>query len=211
MKVVLYKRFERFWHWSQSLLMIFMLITGFEIHGSYKLLGFGRAVLWHEYCAFMLMGLWVFAIFWHFTTGEWRQYLPTPDKISTMLRYYSSGIFKGAPYPFHPSVQRKHNPLQRMAYLTWKLLMAPVIWVTGLLLLFYAQWESWGLGMLSLGMIATLHLIAAFLILAFLIGHVYMTTTGDTPLAHIKTMLRGYEETDEVSSARTSPPSDQNQ
>ena len=71
--------------------------------------------------------------------------------------------------------------------------MAPTVWVTGLLLLFYAEWESFGLGFLSLGWIATLHIVSAFMILAFLIGHVYMTTTGETPTAHIKTMLRGYE------------------
>ena len=70
MKVIIYKKFERFWHWSQALLMMVMLVTGFEIHGTYTLVGFGTAVLWHEYCAFTLMTLWVFAIFWHFTTGE---------------------------------------------------------------------------------------------------------------------------------------------
>ncbi|MGY5541050.1 cytochrome b/b6 domain-containing protein [Vibrio brasiliensis] len=193
MKVIIYKKFERFWHWSQALLMIAMLITGFEIHGTYTLFGFGTAVLWHEYCAFTLMTLWVFAIFWHFTTGEWRQYIPTTDKLSAVINYYRNGIFKGEAHPFHPTAELKLNPLQRFAYLGWKLVMAPVVWVTGLLLLFYSEWESIGLGFLSLGWVATLHIISAFMILAFLIGHVYMTTTGETPTAHIKTMLRGYE------------------
>lgn len=193
MKVIIYKRFERFWHWAQALLMMAMLITGFEIHGSFSLFGFGQAVLWHEYCAFALMTLWVFAIFWHFTTGEWRQYIPTTDKLGKVIDFYRRGIFVGEPHPFHPTAELKLNPLQRFAYLGWKLIMAPLIWVTGLLLLFYAQWDSLGLGALSLGWVATLHIVAAFMILAFLIGHVYMTTTGETPTAHIKTMLRGYE------------------
>ena len=42
-RVILYSRFERFWHWSQSLLIIVMLVTGFEIHGTYSLLGFEQA------------------------------------------------------------------------------------------------------------------------------------------------------------------------
>ena len=39
-RVYLFKRFERFWHWSQAALIIFMLFSGFEIHGSYKAMGF---------------------------------------------------------------------------------------------------------------------------------------------------------------------------
>ena len=42
-RILLYKRYERFWHWAQALLVIFMLITGFEIHGAYGLFGFARA------------------------------------------------------------------------------------------------------------------------------------------------------------------------
>ena len=38
-RIYVFKRFERFWHWSQALLIIGMMITGFEVHGSYTLLG----------------------------------------------------------------------------------------------------------------------------------------------------------------------------
>ena len=31
-RIYLFKRFERFWHWSQALLVITMLYTGFAIH-----------------------------------------------------------------------------------------------------------------------------------------------------------------------------------
>ena len=43
-KIYVFKRFERLWHWSQASLIIFMLITGFEVHGSYHFFGFGEAV-----------------------------------------------------------------------------------------------------------------------------------------------------------------------
>lgn len=33
-----------------------------------------------------------------------------------------------------------------------------------------------------------------YLMLSFLIVHVYLTTTGHTPLAHIKAMISGWEE-----------------
>jgi thiosulfate reductase cytochrome b subunit len=197
-RIYIFKRFERFWHWAQALLIVFMLVTGFEIHGAYGLFGFGRAVGLHTVAAWSLIGLWVFAIFWHFTTGEWRQYLPTLEKVDAMIRYYLTGIFTDAPHPFRQTTLSKHNPLQRLAYLFVKLLINPLMWASGLLLLFYADWAAWGLGGLPLGAVALLHTVGAFLMLTFLVVHIYFATTGHTPLAHIKAMLTGWEEVEDA-------------
>ena len=195
-KIYIFKRFERFWHWTQAALIIFMLITGFEIHGVYKLFGFGKAVSLHTIAAWSLITLWVFAIFWHFTTGEWKQYIPTMEKVDAMLKYYLTGIFTDAPHPFRLTTLKKHNPLQRLAYLGVKLLINPLIWVSGLLYLYYGSWGDLGLSGLSLPWVAMIHTGAAFLMLIFFIIHVYLTTTGHTPLAHIKAMITGWEEPD---------------
>ena len=39
-RIYIFKRFERFWHCSQALLIMFMMTTGFEVHGLYTLFGF---------------------------------------------------------------------------------------------------------------------------------------------------------------------------
>ena len=62
-RVMIYKRFERFWHWLQALLIFSLIITGFEIHGSCSWLGFDDAVRLHTLAAWTLIVLWVFAIF----------------------------------------------------------------------------------------------------------------------------------------------------
>lgn len=193
-KVYIFKRFERFWHWSQALLIILMMVTGFEIHGTYAVFGYEQAGWIHTTAAWALIALWVFAIFWHFTTGEWKQYIPTTDKLAAMIRYYVTGIFTKAPHPFRQTQLQKHNPLQRLAYLFVKLIVNPLIWISGLLYLFYADWDAWGLGWLSLGPVALVHTLAAFMMLIFFIGHVYMITTGHTWGAHLKAMITGYEE-----------------
>ena len=54
-RVYLYKRYERFWHWTQALLIIFMLISGFEIHGSYAFIGYELAVRLHSFSAILLV------------------------------------------------------------------------------------------------------------------------------------------------------------
>jgi len=196
-KVRLFKRFERFWHWSQAALIILLLVTGFEVHGSYSLLGFEQAVDIHIIGAWSLVTLWVFAIFWHFTSGEWKQYIPTFEKVGAMAHYYLLGIFTDAPHPFRTSLARKHNPLQRLAYLFIWLVVTPLIWVSGWLYLFYASWEKWGLAQyLTLGEVAFLHVVGAFMMLVFLIVHVYLITTGKTVLTHLKAMITGWDQVD---------------
>lgn len=194
-RIYLYKRYERFWHWAQAALVIFMLITGFEIHGAFDWFGFGRAADLHTLAAWTLLVLWAFTIFWQFTTGEWRQYVPTLERVGAMIRYYVLGIFTDAPHPFQKSAVKKHNPLQRLAYLALLAFVSPVIWGSGIFYLTYAYWKRWGVdAWLSLEGIAVVHTIGAFMMLTFFFVHVYLTTTGHTPLAHIKTMITGWEE-----------------
>lgn len=193
-RTMIFKRFERFWHWSQAALIFFLMFTGFEIHGSYSVLGFGKAAQLHEYAAYALMGLWVFAIFWHLTTGEWKHYIPTTDKLGAVAHYYLIGTFTGAEHPYRPTSAAKHNPLQRLAYLSFKLLISPAIWISGLLYLFYNHWAEWGLSGLTLGGVALTHTAAAFAMLIFVIAHVYMTTMGKTVFSMIKPMITGYED-----------------
>lgn len=193
-RIYIFKRFERFWHWSQAALIMFMMLTGFEVHGTYSLLGWGKAAQLHTTAAWALVGLWVFAIFWHFTTGEWKQYIPTLEKVDVMLKYYVTGIFTDAPHPFRTTPLIKHNPLQRLAYLFVKLLINPLIWISGFGYLFYRELGAIGLDGLPLAPIAIAHTAAAFLMLIFFIAHVYLTTAGHTPTAHIKAMITGYEE-----------------
>lgn len=194
-RIYLYKRFERFWHWSQAALIVTMMLSGFEVHGSYILFGFGEAVRIHTLAAWSLLTLWAFTIVWQFTTGEWRQYLPTLRRVDAMVKYYVTGIFSDAPHPFRKTTAHKHNPLQRLAYLGFLAVMSPVIWGSGLLYLFHAQWPAFGLDRhLSLEWVAFVHTVGAFMILVFFIAHVYMTTTGHTPFAHIRSMITGWEE-----------------
>lgn len=195
-RIYIYKRYERFWHWSQALLIIGMMITGFEVHGSYTLLGFESAVRLHTLAAWTLLTLWAFTIFWQFTTGEWRQYIPSLKNVLAMVNYYLIGIFRDAPHPFRKTVVQKHNPLQRLAYLALLAVISPLIWVSGLFYLFYGDWQRLGIDVyLNLEWVAVAHTLGAFLITAFFI-HVYLTTTGHTVFAHIKAMITGWEEVD---------------
>ena len=195
-RVYIFKRFERFWHWTQAATIIFLLLTGFEIHGAYNLFGFAKAASLHTIAAWTLITLWVFAVFWHFTTGEWRQYIPTLDKVDAMIKYYLTGIFTDAPHPFRATTLTKHNPLQRLAYLFLWLVITPIIWFSGWFYLFYGQWRDWGVdGFLSLEWVAFFHVLGAYMILVFVIAHTYLITAGHTATSHLKAMITGWEDT----------------
>lgn len=197
-QVQLFTGFERFWHWAQTILIFGLLLTGFEIHGTYQVFGFEQAINLHQILAWTLIGLWAFAIFWHLTTGEWRQYVPTGKGLFAMMLYYGYGIFSGEAKPYRTTRAAKHNPLQRLAYLGFKVAIAPALWISGLLLLFYVDWNTTALGgVLTLQIVAWMHVAAAFALMIFLVAHIYLASTMGHPwYSLLRAMFTGREELD---------------
>lgn len=196
-KEYVYRRFERFWHWLQAALIIFLGITGFEIHGSFKFFGYDQAVAYHSTAAISFLVLIAFAIFWHITTGEWKQYLPTRHNLRGQAEYYVFGIFRNAPHPTKKTVLSKLNPLQKLVYAGLKVLVIPVMVLSGLLYMFFRYPQRYEVNSLNIGgleTIAVIHTIGAFLLAAFFISHIYLMTTGHTVTSNLKAMITGYEE-----------------
>ncbi len=200
-QVYIYKAFERFWHWTQAILILFLATTGFEIHGAIKFFGYQNAAEYHNIAAYSFIVLIIFAIFWHFTTGEWKQYLPTLKNIKAQINFYLFGIFRNAPHPTKRTVLSKLNPLQRLVYLGLKILVIPVIVISGLLYMYYRYPQKGGeievLNITSVEPIALLHTMGAFLLIAFLVAHLYLITTGTTITSNLKAMITGFEEIEE--------------
>ncbi len=192
-RVLIYKRYERFWHWTQAAFILLLALTGFEVHGFYHLFGYQQAVLFHRNLAWAFIILIVFTQFWNITTGEWRQYIPSTKLLKAQIEYYITGIFRHAPHPTRKTVYNKFNPLQRLTYLGLRVLIIPVVVFSGLLYMYYVYFVSHGV-VHDLGAIAYFHVAGAYLLLGFVIGHVYLTTTGHKPLSAIKAMLTGWEE-----------------
>ncbi len=195
-KVYLYKGFERFWHWIQTVLILFLMLTGFEIHGSYELFGYEFAVRWHNNTAWILLGLIVFAIFWHLTTENWKQYMPTVKNLRAQIDYYIVGIFRNAPHPTRKRTLSKLNPLQRLVYFALKIILIPVMVISGFLYLYF-NYPLPGIEMESLEPIALVHTLGAFLLVTFLVIHIYLITTGRTLTSNLRAMITGWDEMDD--------------
>jgi thiosulfate reductase cytochrome b subunit len=181
----------------QAILIFFLAFTGFEIHGTYNFFGFRDVVRYHNVAAYMLIILIVFAIFWHLTTGEWKQYVPTLQNIKAQLDYYIFGIFRNAPHPTKKTVLSKLNPLQKLTYFGLKILVIPVSVTTGLLYMFYRYPSRHGIESINiqtLEVAAIIHTIAAILLIVFIVTHLYLITTGESVTSNLKAMLTGFEE-----------------
>jgi len=197
-----YRAFERFWHWMQAALIILLGVTGFEIHGALHFFGFRQAVALHNTFAISFLVLIVFAIFWHFSTGQWRQYLPTKANLRAQINYYIFGIFHGAPHPTKKHVLSKLNPLQKLVYAGLKVLVIPIMAVSGLLYMFYRypqRYEVIALNVSGLKTIALIHTLGAFALVCFFIAHLYLISTGTTVTSNLKAMITGYEDLPETS------------
>ncbi len=195
-KVYLYKRFERFWHWGQTILILLLIFTGFEIHGTTNFIGYATAVNIHNISAWIFMVLIVFAIFWHITTDEWKQYLPTAKNMKAQLDYYIIGIFTNAPHPSKKRTLSKLNPLQRITYFALKILLIPTMVISGLLYMYF-NYPLPGVEMDSLEIVALVHTFVAYLLLTFLIIHLYLITTGHSTTSNLSAMITGWEIVDD--------------
>jgi len=192
-RIMIYTRFERLWHWLQAIAILTLLFTGLRIHGVHQLIDFETAARLHALAALGLLILWAFATFWLFTTGNWKHYMPTRQGLWRIVRFYSYGIFKGEQHPYLRAYWRKHNPLQAAAYLILKVVIFPMVWISGLLYLYVLAGGHWS-GLVNFPpAIAVVHTMAAFALILFLMIHLYMLTIGEGFLAHIKAMITGFD------------------
>lgn len=193
-RVMIYRRYERFWHWSQAALILTLLFTGFGLHGVHGLIPFGLAVNLHTIAALTLIVLWLFTIFWWFTTGEWRHYLPRNEGLVSILRYYAFGILIGAQKPYKKRFGAKQNALQALTYLLLTLLIGSTLWATGVAYLLYNFWEHFGWSQTAFRIVAFLHTAAAWAMALFVVIHVYMATTGRPWHHYFHSMITGYDD-----------------
>lgn len=192
--IYIYRRFERFWHWTQAFLILFLALTGFEVHSSFSLFGYEKAVFLHNNAAWIYFILLIVVLLWIFFTGEWQQYVPKREHIKEQVDFYMKGIFKGDEHPVCKTVMDKFNDLQRLTYFFLEFLLVPLMVITGLIYMKYNYIQNNLDINFPLHIVAYIHTAIAFFLVAFIIAHIYLTTTGYKPLSAIKAMITGWEE-----------------
>lgn len=193
-----YPLWLRFWHWGNALLFVILLITGLRVH--YLNLrpspvGFRADVLIHNAAGILLTLLYCLFLYGNLRLGNGRYYRVVAEDIAPgLLRqtsYYLWGIFVGTPHPYPHGEERKFNPLQKLFYLAVMYLLFPMVIVTGWILLFPDQLPATLFGVPGIGLWALGHTYIGFLVSLFMVVHVYLGTTGETPGALFRLMWSG--------------------
>ena len=201
-RVHMYDAYRRFWHWLQAVSIIALLVTGLVIHRPdvFSALSFSGVVTLHNVLAVVLVLNAALSLFYHLATERLREYIPRPygffDDSIRQARYYLSGIFKGEPHPFEKRPDRRMNPIQQATYFGILNVLLPAQIVTGALMWGLQHWPEWAAAVGGLPLLGPLHSLLAWLFATFIVGHVYLTTTGPTPLEGIRAMVTGEEEVD---------------
>ncbi len=195
----------RVWHWTNAILILFLILTGIQLRAPGLTLfgGYANAVWLHKYAGFLAAGSFLFWLVYNLVSGAlWRHYVPRLSDAKGMPKqavFYGYHVFHGAASPFNPSPDNKFNPMQKLAYFGMMTLVTPVIVITGFLfsdiLYFLPYIEAIG----GLRVLDASHVAAAYAFLLYLLIHLYMATLGRSALAHFKAMIVGYEEEEDGS------------
>lgn len=215
-KVLLHTLTIRIWHWINALIVIALLITGFQLRVpgveevarkmAIWIPEYSAAVLIHKYIGYAMALSFLFWLVYITESGNFRaHYILRPADfpiLGKQARYYILGVFQGSENPFTPTPEGKFNPLQKIAYGSVMLVVTPFIVITGILfsdIFFFRGAIDW-LG--GIRLLDALHVVASYLFLLNLIVHLYMCTMGHHIFDHVKAMILGFEEMPEESPSK---------
>ncbi len=202
----LYPVWVRLWHIFNALLVIILIITGISLQYTNNsdfvpVVGFARAVKWHNIAATLLIVNYIFFVVGNIVTGNGRYYkIPRKNFLQNQvkqLKYYSFGIFKGEKPPFPVSLEQKFNPLQKFSYVLSMYVAFPLLIISGFGLLFPETVLNRFLGISGLILTDILHISMGFFLSVFLVIHIYTCTLGSKPGSLFRSMISGFHESEE--------------
>lgn len=202
----LYPKWLRAWHLLNAVLFIILIVTGLSMQytdteNSAYMVGFAKAVKWHNYSAFILTANYVIFILGNAFTGNGKYYRIKKENFAgdlmKQLKYYAFGMFRGEKHPFPVTVERKFNPLQKFSYVLAMYLGMPLLIISGFVLLFPELAVDNVFGMSGLVLNDVLHITTGFILSIFMIIHIYTCTLGSKPSSLFFGMISGYHRSDD--------------
>jgi thiosulfate reductase cytochrome b subunit len=191
-KLYLYPGLIRIWHALNAILIILLIISGLSMQYSdpaQPFIRFDLAVSLHNIALF---------IYGNTISKNGRHYRihlrGLLGRLTSQFRYYTYGIFKNEAAPFPVTKRMKFNPIQQVTYFMTMYLLMPLIFLTGLPMLFSGAFIRQLLGSNAFFVTDILHITIGFLLSLFLVIHVYFCTFGAKPYSNFKSIVTGYHE-----------------
>jgi thiosulfate reductase cytochrome b subunit len=199
-RIYMYEAYRRFWHWLQTTSIVILLFTGLIIHRPdiFGAFSFRGVVTVHNVIAVILVVNALLSLFYHVATERIQEFIPRPygffDDAIVQAKYYIAGIFRKEPHPFEKRLDSRMNPIQKATYFGILNVLLPLQILTGALMWGVQKFPEIANWFGGLPFLAPFHSLVAWTFATFIIAHVYMTTTGATPLESMRAMVTGYEE-----------------
>jgi thiosulfate reductase cytochrome b subunit len=169
-------------------------------HEYILVVGFARAVKWHNIAAILLTINYIIFVIGNTATGNGKYYRISRKNffadLGTQLKYYSWGMFRREKHPFPVTEDRKFNPLQKFTYVLAMYVALPLLIISGLGLMFPETVLNRFLGVSGLILTDILHITMGFLLSLFMLIHIYTCTLGAKPTSLFKSMISGFHESD---------------
>lgn len=194
----LYPLWLRLWHWTNALLFLALILSGVSMHysGTEWLMPFATARVVHNTAGILLTIAWVGFILANALGGNGRHYRirwrGLVGRLIAQTRYYLVGIFRGEPHPFHATESMKFNTLQQLSYLGVMYGLMPLLIVSGWAFLYSVYLPETILGIGGVWVAALTHVVVSYLLVLFLLVHLYIITTGETVFANLRAMISGW-------------------
>lgn len=202
----LYPKWIRLWHVLNAVLFLILIVTGISMQYTGQkeyilVVGFAKAVKWHNAAAVILIFNYMIFVIGNFVTSNGQYYRTKREgffsDLFRQLKYYSYGMFKGERHPFPISIQRKFNPLQKVAYVLTMYVAVPLVIISGIGLLLPEIILKNLFGVSGLILTDLLHITMGFFLSVFLVIHIYTCTLGSKPTSLFKGMITGYHDTED--------------
>jgi len=196
----LYPKWIRLWHVLNALLFITLIVTGISMQYTGRnnpsyMVGFAKAVKWHNFAAVILIANYVIYILGNAFTPNGAYYRIEKKNflkdLSTQMRYYAWGMFRGEKHPFPITLERKFNPLQKLSYVLAMYAGMPLLIISGLGLLFPEITINKIFGISGQVLTDILHISMGFILSLFMVIHIYTCTLGSKPWSLFKGMITG--------------------
>jgi thiosulfate reductase cytochrome b subunit len=194
-----YPLWLRIWHWLNAILFFCLIFSGINLQYSNTaspIINFQNTIQLHNISGIILTINYLFFFIMNLATGNYKQYLPKIKGIlkslSLQIKFYLSGIFKNNIHPFETSKEQKFNPLQQITYLKIMYAVFPLIIISGWALLFPEFIINKIFGIPGLTLTAIFHTSIGFILSVFMVGHIYLASTGTTVFSNFKAMITGW-------------------
>lgn len=200
-KLYLYPLWLRIWHATNAILFLALVFTGLGMQYSPvddPFMDFATTITVHNIAGVMLLISYLFFVVVQLFSPNRKHYVIVfkglMQRLLKQSRYYAYGIFKGEQAPYPVTAESKFNPLQQMSYVGVMYFLLPVLFITGLALLFPEFIIQKFFGFNGTLLTALFHMLIGFLLTLFLLIHLYFASLSKKKMSNFKSMITGWHE-----------------